>query len=749
MNTAVEGAIYEVALSLEDAAQQQAFLELTFRDDPQALQRMKTLLGAASEATSFFLEAREARTHLATQLMSDLPPQKASPTTAAADRPPEVGSCIGDYLLVRCLGEGGSGIVYEAEQAQPVRRRVALKLFWIDTGSAITKARFDVERQALAIMDHPNIAKVLDVGGFHNGSPYFVLELVEGESITSYCDREKLDVRQRIALFIDVCEAIQHAHSKRIIHRDIKPSNVLVSGPRHQPVAKVIDFGIAKAVATDTKVEPRLTGHDHFLGTPAYMSPEQVEMIGIDVDTRSDVYSLGVLLYELLTSQTPFDRKILMSAGMAGMRKLILDKQHLKPSARLTEVGEEELKTIATARQAEPARLLASVRGDLDGIVMKALEKDRNSRYETASALALDLKRHLQDKPVTARRPNNFYTFTRFVRRNRIPFYSALAGITAILLGFGASTMLYLREKEALSEQERLSLEAQKSRDQELALRQQAQARANVSRAAFLLGEGKISEAEELLQQTPLVSIEPSKEASSVFRTLGNWYATYGKWAEAVQCYRLMAQATQMTRPEEVLRGTDLLITAPALLELGDRGAYDAFRTETLSRYLPVTDSLQAEHILKACLIVKTSPEMLQQMADAAAICEAAVKGHYEGSFPAWEAYSLALYSYRKGEYEKVLETGQAALAAPNIREICAAGLRAMMAMSHLKLGHEEAAKSELKLAKSVIRRTRVDEVSEEKVIFFKWYDWSVASLLLREAEASVRAQTRGRKSSS
>lgn len=735
----IEGAIFEVALSLEDPMLQLEFLEITLRDDPQGLQRMRKLLSAAGEEASFFLEAREARSHLAAQLVGEIPPQKTQPFSAKSLLPAEVGSTIGDYHLIRCLGEGGSGIVYEAEQAHPVKRRAALKIFWIDTESVLTKARFDFERQALAIMDHPNIAKVLDVGGLHNGRPFFVLELVEGEPITSYCDREKLDVRQRIGLFVDVCDAIQHAHSKRIIHRDIKPSNVLVSGPRNSPVAKVIDFGIAKAVVSNFKVEPMLTGHDQFVGTPAYMSPEQVEMIGIDVDTRSDVYSLGVLLYELLTSHTPFDRKTLADSGMAAMRKLILDKRHLKPSARLSETGESDVKAIAAARHTNPSRLLASVRGDLDGIVMKALEKDRNCRYETASALALDLKRYLENKPIAARSPNNFYTFTKFVRRNRVPFYSAVAGAVSILLGFGASTMLYFREKAALNEQERLSIEAKRAHDQEWHLRHQAQARANVSQAAFLLGEGKISEAHELLQQTPLVSIEPSKEASSVFRTLGNWYATYDQWTEAVQCFHLMHQATKMNRSEEILRGTDLLITAPALLELGDRLGYENFRSVTLARHLPVSDPQQAQHILKACLVVKASPEILQQLEGAAALCEASVRGHSQGPFTAWEAFSLALYYHRKGDFEKVIEIGNLGVAAPNIRVICAAALRALMAVANHELRNEEAAEAELKLARSVIQHPPLDDLSEEKAIFYKWYDWSVASFLLKEAEMAVR----------
>ncbi|TLD72638.1 serine/threonine protein kinase [Phragmitibacter flavus] len=733
LNQEVDTLIFETALSLEDESLRQEFLKRTFKDDPKGQDRMERLLESAGEATSFFLEAREARDQLAGGLVGELPQRPAvadDPSTTV-----ELGATIGDYRLLRCLGSGGSGNVYEAEQAHPVKRRVALKIFHLDTESVLAKARFDIERQALAIMDHPNIAKVLDVGGFHNGNPYFVLELVEGIPITRYCDENKLDIRQRIELFIQVCDAIQHAHSKRIIHRDIKPSNVLVGGSGNQRVTKVIDFSIAKAVVADYKVQPLITGHDQFIGTPAYMSPEQVEMIGIDIDTRSDVYSLGVLFYELLTSATPLDFHKLPNSGMSGIRKAILDNQYLKPSTRLGEFSASEAQAIADARGTDPVRLLSSIKGDLDWIVMKALDKDRNARYETANALMLDLKRHLDNKPVAARKPNGLYTFTKFVRRNRVPFFSALAAILSILFGFGTSTTLYLREKAALKEQERLSLEAERSRDQELRLRRQAQSRANVSYAAFLLGEGKVSEADELLQLNPLVSIEPSKEASSVFRTLGNWYATYDRWSEAVECYRLMAQATKMNRAEEILRGTDLLVTAPALLKLGDNIGYEKFRQETLARHLPVSDSLQAEHILKACLITKASPQMLQQLEGAAALCEKQINEYVEGPFPAWEGLSLSLYYYRKGNFAKVIEIGQRTIFSPNIREICAAALRVLMAVSHRELGNLEESKAGLESARSIIRKPRVDNTNEEKAIFPKWYDWEIASLLLAEAE--------------
>lgn len=734
----MEGAIFEAALSLDDPAARQEFLERAFRDNPAGLKRMQGLLASTPDATPFFLEAGEARGHIASELFREMSPQPDLASPVMPPAPELIGSTIGPYHLVGCLGAGGSGIVYEAEQQHPVQRRVALKIITIDTGSASARARFDIERQALAIMDHANIAKVLDAGGIHNGSPYFVMELVEGESITSYCDREKLNIRQRIDLFMDVCGAIQHAHSKRIIHRDIKPSNVLVTLQDGKPVPKVIDFGIAKAVSAKLKIEPLVTSHDQFVGTPAYMSPEQVEMIGVDVDTRSDIYSLGVLLYELLTSHTPFDRTTLVDSGVAVMRKMLLDELHPRPSSRLTGTSGADLAAIADARHTDPARLLASIRGDLDLVVMKALEKDRNKRYETANALAGDLRMYLENKTVSARRPNNIYSFKKFISRNKVPFYSATAVAASIVMGFGTSMTLYFREKSALKEQERLSVEAEKSRDQEQQLRRQAQARANVSRVAFLLSEGHVKEADELLQGNPLESVEPSKEASSVFRGLGNWYATYGRWEEAVRCFRLMNQATRLNTSSDILRGADLLITAPALLEFGDTAGYNAFRKDVMERLLPVTDSLEAEHILKACLLRKLSPDWLAKLDDAAKLCEQSIQGQSKSTFPAWEAFSLALYHYRKENFREVISIGEIGLSDPRIKEICAACMRVIMGVSRHRLGEHEAAAADLKWSASVVRKNRPGDPAEEKTVLPRWYDWSVASMLLEEAEASI-----------
>src|SRR5881628_3305811 len=338
------------------------------------------------------------------------------------------------------LGEGGCGIVYVAEQEEPIHRCVALKVIkpGMDTRQVI--ARFEAERQALAVMDHPNIAKVLDAGATETGRPYFVMELVRGVPITRYCDENNLPTVERLGLFMAVCQAIQHAHQKGIIHRDIKPSNILVTLHDGVPVPKVIDFGIAKATQGRLTNQTVYTAFEQFIGTPAYMSPEQAEMSGLDIDTRSDIYSLGVLLYELLAGCTPFDATELMASGLDEMRRTIREEEPLRPSTRLSAFTPEELTTTAKRRSTDAPKLIHLLKGDLDWIVMKCLEKDRARRYETANGLAMDLKRHLNDEPVVARPPSTAYRIHKAVYRHKLGFAAGAAVSLALVIGVTVST---------------------------------------------------------------------------------------------------------------------------------------------------------------------------------------------------------------------------------------------------------------------------------------------------------------------
>jgi WD40 repeat protein/serine/threonine protein kinase len=423
------------------------------------------------------------------------------------------GDRIGRYKLLEKIGEGGYGTVYMAEQAEPIRRRVALKVIKLGMDTKQVIARFEAERQALALMDHPNIAKVLDAGATDTGRPFFVMELVRGTRITDYCDQHSLSAKERLDLFIQVCHAIQHAHQKGIIHRDIKPSNILVTLLDGLPVPKVIDFGIAKATQQPLTDKTAFTAFQQFIGTPAYMSPEQAELSGSDIDTRSDIYALGVLLYELLTGKMPFDAKDLLAAGLDEMRRVIREQEPRKPSARLSTLAIADLSTIAKCRQAAPPALIHLVRGDLDWIVMKCLEKNRARRYETATSLAHDIGRHLNSEPVIACPPSRAYRFQKLLRRNKLVFAAGGAVTLSLAIGFLALTSLFLRERQHGRTQARLRQQAERATLQESAQRLDAEAAKTTAQTEAQRAESAVSEARMILAASDFAQANRLMEA--------------------------------------------------------------------------------------------------------------------------------------------------------------------------------------------------------------------------------------------
>jgi eukaryotic-like serine/threonine-protein kinase len=420
---------------------------------------------AGAEREAFLSEACGSDSHLKEQVLSLLRAEADEGDSDFLKRTPLIrstalitekpGDKIGRYKLLQQLGEGGCGVVYMAEQEEPVRRRVALKVIKLGMDTKSVIARFEAERQALALMDHPNIAKVLDAGATDAGRPFFVMELVRGIKITEYCDQNNLTTEQRLELFTQVCHAVQHAHQKGIIHRDLKPSNILVTLHDGLPVPKVIDFGVAKATSDQRLTDKTVfTAFEQFIGTPAYMSPEQAEMSGLDIDTRSDIYSLGVLLYELLTGRTPLDPEELRLSGMDEMRRRIRQDEPPRPSTRLSTMQAADLTTIAQHRQADAPKLIHLVHGDLDWIVMKCLEKDRARRYETANELAMDVQRHLASEPVRARPPTQAYRFRKLVRRNKLVFAAATAVAVALIAGLCVSGWALMKERKARAQAE-------------------------------------------------------------------------------------------------------------------------------------------------------------------------------------------------------------------------------------------------------------------------------------------------------
>jgi serine/threonine protein kinase/tetratricopeptide (TPR) repeat protein len=462
-----ERTIFEEALQKATPEARSSFLDEACGGDTALRQRVDALLQSHGQAGSFLGMPLPER--LAEQLAAG--PRAATIDQPASERP---GMVIGPYKLLQQIGEGGMGTVFMAEQTQPVQRKVALKILKPGMDSRQVLGRFEAERQALALMDHPNIAKVIDAGtttgepgGASAGRPYFVMELVKGVPITKYCDDHHLTPKQRLELFVPVCQAVQHAHQKGIIHRDLKPSNVLVAEYDDKPVAKIIDFGVAKATGPKLTERTLFTEFGQIVGTLEYMSPEQAKLNALDIDTRSDIYALGVLLYELLTGTTPFEKKRLHSAALDEVLRIIREEEPPKPSTRLSTT--EELPSIAANRGLEPKKLSGLIRGDLDWIVMKSLEKDRNRRYETANALAMDVQRYLHDEPVHACPPSAAYRLRKFARKYRTLLRIGAAFVLLLVLAAAVSTWQAMRaslaKQQALEERDRAEASFRMARD--------------------------------------------------------------------------------------------------------------------------------------------------------------------------------------------------------------------------------------------------------------------------------------------
>jgi eukaryotic-like serine/threonine-protein kinase len=545
-----EGTVFAEALRLPQD-ERAAYLAQATHGNAEMRRRVESLLG--SYQAGDFLE-RAAAPELRPTLQTTVP---------LTEKP---GDRIGHYKLLQQIGEGGCGVVYMAEQTEPVRRRVALKIIKLGMDTKSVIARFEAERQALAMMNHPNIAKVFDAGATEAGRPYFVMELVRGTKITEYCDEKKLPTDERLDLFVQVCHAIQHAHQKGIIHRDIKPSNILVSTDDGVAVPKVIDFGVAKATGGQKLTNKTVfTAFEQFIGTPAYMSPEQAVLTSLDIDTRSDIYALGVLLYELLTGQTPFDPKELLAIGLDEMRRTIRETEPPKPSTRLSTLPDQELSPTAQHRGLEAPKLVSELRGDLDWIVMKALEKDRARRYETANGLAMDIQRYLNNEPVVACPPSNIYQLRKWVRRNKLAFTAGVVIAAALIIGLGASTWMFLRERKA-RKRAVAAEQAQRKLREEAEMRELITQANQLSSWATDLEPAVQARKKALVEQRRLLGNDNPEIADSL-EILGRFLTHQKKFSEADQVLQEALAIRRQNAPEGDLNVVHSLAKLALLLD--------------------------------------------------------------------------------------------------------------------------------------------------------------------------------------
>jgi hypothetical protein len=550
------------------------------------------------------------------------------------------------------------------------------------------------------------------------------MEYVRGVKITEYCLEHQLDLRQRLGLFRQVCHAIQHSHQKGIIHRDIKPSNILITVEDEVPMPKVIDFGIAKATAGRVPGQTTVTAGEQIIGTPAYMSPEQLERSSIDIDTRSDIYSLGVVLAELLTGRTPFDTQELLNAGIDEMRRTLREEEPPKLSSLA--------KTLAAAGSPQGLAIPASsLRGDLDWIVMKALEKDRNRRYQTARGLAMDVERYLAEEPVQARPPSRLYLLHKLVRRNKATFTGIAVAVIALVTGTTVSTTLYFKARAA----ER----------QQAELRARADVRERITRGAILVSQGKIEEADHLLSETEFPVFQPSLEATAVFRSLGEWNAIKRRWTKAAARMVALVQVNQTDPADQTDAATrDLLMAAPALIEAGDVPGFTRLRDLALSRFARTTNPIAAEHVMKISALRAIEPEVLLALEPMRQMSERTLEGWdpKKGTgIEAWRCAVLGLMAYRQGHAADAIQWGELGLRHPDGNRSRAAMIHLTRAMSAHRLGQQLEAHAQHALGKEIVESTLEKPLQLARGNDGGWFDWITAHILEREAAEMMRVR--------
>ncbi len=730
-----ESELFEQASELATAAEREAFLDEHCAGSPELRNKLSRLLALDDQAGKFFDFVPQAEF---------LVPTSADP--AASD----LGLRIDHYRLLRRLGEGGCGVVYMAEQLEPVRRQVALKIIRPGMDTPTGLACFEMERRALALMDHPNIARVLEAGSTPSGLPYFVMEWVQGTKITDYCDQHQLDISRRLELFVQICHAVQHAHQKGVIHRDIKPDNILVTLHDGNAAPKLIDFGVAKTFGGDFPEDVPADAGLRLIGTPSYMSPEQATANGGDVDTRCDIYSLGVLLCELLVGRPPFELPTGPSGvGPEALRRLIQERQAHRPSELIAAMDGEMTATVAERRRTTPARLLAGVREDLDWIVLQAAAGERRLRYETVNALAMDVRRCLAHEPVAAHPDSRLYRLGKLMRRNRSVFVTGSVIALAVFAGLGAATWLFVRERAARREQASLRQEAERARALEAELRQRAEVREHISQAAVHLLHGEIAAADALIGSPPIAFIPSSLECANVMRSLGTWHALAGRWPEAAARFHALGTAiahSDAADSDDVSR--DFVPTGATICEAGDYERYRDFRDLTLRRFGGTGNPVVAEQVVKAALLQPPDAAILDQLVPLAervrgTLSPAGPSADRDAYMSAWSAFSLTLFEYRRGRPAAAIEWGERCLAYRNDIPPRKAATFAVLALALDGLGrHEEAARA-LAQSRAISRPYTDGNLTPGGGREGFWFDWINARILLREAEGVFASKPR------
>lgn len=739
----IEELLIEAAVDIPDEKDRALFLDWACREDPALRARVDKLVAVNESSAAFF----------------DFQPLETADESAGDEYEEDekgIGLRIGRYRLVRRLGEGGCGVVYQAEQETPVKRQVALKLIRVGRDHGEVIARFEAERQALAMMDHPGIARVLDAGATVTGRPYFVMQWVTGERITDFCDKHRLSIAERLALFIKVCNAVQHAHQKGVIHRDLKPSNVLASMHDGEASPKVIDFGIAKATGTDSPFTMDPGGEDIMLGTPDYMSPEQAVRGGVDVDTRTDIYSLGILLRELLAGRAVVPREDTLPLQPAEFRQKLMERAPVPPSMLLAGCTAGELRETAEERSTSAEKLSGLLTGDLDAIVLKCLQVDRRLRYATAKELALDLQRHLDHEPVAARPDSKRYRFGKFMRRHTLGFAMGALALFALVTAAAISTSLFFREKEALGVQERLRDEAELARANEAGMRANAEtARANEARlraaaeareacakAAVEILYNNLEKADSILAAIPDELVPPSLEAADSFRKVGDWHRRAGRWPEAAERYTTLVESlssVDASDSDNVLRR--IPPAAAAACEAGDLKNYDRIRRIAVERFAGTKYTTVAEQIVRLSLIHPADEEVMHGLGPAAEFVRRTIDVNpraFSGGIntKAWKCFTTGLWNYRHGDYTAARDFARMAMEVEKENPVRIPTARVLMAMAEFQLGLVEEARNHLAQAEPGIRAVLAADMKnwENPGSGATWWEWVNAHTLLEEA---------------